>query len=1333
MIVKLVKYLFIALVLNIFLFASEAIPAKDEVAKLYVATFNRAPDSAGLNYWVNDSGLTLSQIAQSFFDQSETQALYPPTTSNRDFIKSVYQNLFNRDPDADGWDYWENQLNIGAFSKNRFIEAVINGALGDDAVILSNKTEVGLYFSSKGLNDTKDAKSVIKGVTSKNQSVYDTKNQIDTLSNQNISSWSAADTLSHANIVKTIDINGNLCTITQDSIGIHYVCEDNLSSSKSFDYDTIASAIASNIPHTANTKDIIVAESNIANEAFTFFAPPIIYKGKMYGSWGGRHMVNEAGYGDSTDSSEHTLLKINEYDLSKFDHDMDLESLVSKTIYSSDAETLWMFQSSPTNLMEINGYLYFTTPAKRDFSSLDDLSKGKYYEILKYSLLKNELIYDKIGLPAFDYNSAICPTADGMTNYVDITYGWMVPSSGTKIAFLHGERETQVDMCSGKDVMVRADSPDQIHKNCAYSTLVKQKETEYTNPFTISVSDSDNYYALNGDTITKTSFNRQGKTSRGVSYVDKRVNVFDDFKTLDASSAQYIHLELLGSPIIDINKNKIYTLALLTKNAQEYKATADLYILEYDTSLKLISANKVVQGENKWDVYKDDGIYAFSNTDPHLYKYQDKLFFIYADQISMPKLYAYNLNNHSLDYTYNMYEDNPGYQDAINSATTDEQKNMIASIIPKYTTHYRPMSNNPLEGYDYAITGANIIIPQNIGYGNDDKSYEIVFDVIDVATGKKIKTISHNLIIDNWSNYKIAIQNSYVYANSVYFIMKKQYEGQGNHYTRNMLIKINSPKNTTQVTRYRGDNRLTGVIRNFEVESGFKPKTDKQNLIYQIYNFLNNSESSMDDLKIALLNTITKEKGLSSTADLFASQNNTKEIMQYTPTYSDVTTTADINYSQETPLYNTELGIDTQNFYIPLLTKVTYSSSNDGDGLGEARLKINAQYGCTKSYFKFPANGSVKILGFNPVDDSYEFQDNNNMPEALSFYPKVPMLVVDYNSMLENQTLLRYGIDAIEHDSLDKIEWVTESIKSNLDSLISTGISIVSGNYVSAVCSTTNIITSMAVDNLQTGDTYYGSAMKIYTASSNFGIDDNRSFSADKIEGSAKSYSIDADSAGDIVEGICSGASVDPVAIYSFATKSDVSEKHISAEVVPTWHKGISISHLKVEVVDTQFLYQPITPINAFHQAHVFDVKGYVGTLGTQDIVPTVYEYHPYEPFRQKVKVSIPFTSKADPFDGWDYKNRILFDKDYVVEGLQTSSMAGVYIELVFYSDNVQMGVFSDTLFLDEAIYTDRFIKNGNNYSTTVTKSFYLPDGSLDFKRKISGNITYKVTFSVDD
>ncbi len=149
---------------------------KNEVAKLYVATFNRAPDAAGLNYWVYDSGLEIEKIAQSFFDQPETQSLYAQGFSNIDFVEAVYHNLFNRSSDQAGLDYWVGELDSGRIARSVFILAVINGAqntetYGNDRTILTNKTTIGLAFANAGLNDTAVAKEIMSGITDDEETV----------------------------------------------------------------------------------------------------------------------------------------------------------------------------------------------------------------------------------------------------------------------------------------------------------------------------------------------------------------------------------------------------------------------------------------------------------------------------------------------------------------------------------------------------------------------------------------------------------------------------------------------------------------------------------------------------------------------------------------------------------------------------------------------------------------------------------------------------------------------------------------------------------------------------------------------------------------------------------------------------------------------------------------------------------------------------------------------------------------------------------------------------------------------------------------------------------
>ncbi|RLA74773.1 MAG: glycoside hydrolase, end-alpha-1,4-polygalactosaminidase [Epsilonproteobacteria bacterium] len=153
-------------------------PTQDNVAKLYVATFDRAPDTAGLAYWVG-SGLTLEHIAKSFFEQPETQSLYPSDTSSKVFVESIYSNLFNRTVDQAGLDYWVEEIDSGNIEKSVFILSVIHGALGDDAIILTNKTTIGLAFANAGYSSVTFAKSIMYGVSGSSASVEEALQSIE--------------------------------------------------------------------------------------------------------------------------------------------------------------------------------------------------------------------------------------------------------------------------------------------------------------------------------------------------------------------------------------------------------------------------------------------------------------------------------------------------------------------------------------------------------------------------------------------------------------------------------------------------------------------------------------------------------------------------------------------------------------------------------------------------------------------------------------------------------------------------------------------------------------------------------------------------------------------------------------------------------------------------------------------------------------------------------------------------------------------------------------------------------------------------------------------------
>lgn len=124
-----------------------------DIAGLYVAFWNRAPDTSGFAFWVDKlaSGqATIDEIATEMRFKPEGTAAYPLWSTNSALIIEVYNHVFGRAPDDEGYDFWLSKLDAGLPFPELVVAmcqaAVANGS--DDGALFINKVDVGVYVAT---------------------------------------------------------------------------------------------------------------------------------------------------------------------------------------------------------------------------------------------------------------------------------------------------------------------------------------------------------------------------------------------------------------------------------------------------------------------------------------------------------------------------------------------------------------------------------------------------------------------------------------------------------------------------------------------------------------------------------------------------------------------------------------------------------------------------------------------------------------------------------------------------------------------------------------------------------------------------------------------------------------------------------------------------------------------------------------------------------------------------------------------------------------------------------------------------------------------------------
>ena len=122
----------------------------DKVQKVYIAYYGRPADTAGLAYWVSEldkASATLSDVMNAFGVSAEAASLYG-SKSDTDTVNALFQQMFARDPDAAGLEFYRGKLTDGTYTAISLAQNILDGALNADATIIANKLVVAKAYTA---------------------------------------------------------------------------------------------------------------------------------------------------------------------------------------------------------------------------------------------------------------------------------------------------------------------------------------------------------------------------------------------------------------------------------------------------------------------------------------------------------------------------------------------------------------------------------------------------------------------------------------------------------------------------------------------------------------------------------------------------------------------------------------------------------------------------------------------------------------------------------------------------------------------------------------------------------------------------------------------------------------------------------------------------------------------------------------------------------------------------------------------------------------------------------------------------------------------------------
>lgn len=122
-----------------------------QVQQLYIAYFGRPADPVGQSYWatqIDAANGSIASVIAGFSASTESAALFG-NKSTIDKVTAIYQNAFGRAPEPAGLAYWVAQLDSGKVSQAQASWTIQQSAGPGDAAAVQNKLTAAQAFTAQ--------------------------------------------------------------------------------------------------------------------------------------------------------------------------------------------------------------------------------------------------------------------------------------------------------------------------------------------------------------------------------------------------------------------------------------------------------------------------------------------------------------------------------------------------------------------------------------------------------------------------------------------------------------------------------------------------------------------------------------------------------------------------------------------------------------------------------------------------------------------------------------------------------------------------------------------------------------------------------------------------------------------------------------------------------------------------------------------------------------------------------------------------------------------------------------------------------------------------------